>query len=143
MGTTEQTDNTIKESTEDTARKSSEELLEHHTQRDEVTGSIRKRVGSDIDAAEQFKNVIEKDCSGEEIEMKSAEETVREADAEHRTETDEEAGSIVLHVGNDMVEKEQTDIVSGAVCHEDEIVMEYKREEAKRSSRAAKKTLNQ
>ena len=92
VGTTEQTDNTIKESTEDTAREASEEFREHHTQRDEVTSSIATRVGSDTDAAEQTENVIETDCLGEEIEMKSDEETVREADEElfeHRTQTDE------------------------------------------------------
>ena len=45
--------------------------------------------------------------------MKSDVETVREADEEHlghRTQANEEAGSIVLHVGNDMDEKEKTDI---------------------------------
>ena len=54
-----------------------------------------------------------KEAGGElsEIEVKSDEETVREADEEfpeHCTQTNEEAGSIVLHVGNDMDEKEQT-----------------------------------
>ena len=48
-----------------------------------------------------------------------------------------EAGPIVLHVGNGMDETEQIDTVSGAVCHEEEIVMDYKREEAA----AAKNTL--
>ena len=75
--------------------------------------------------------------------MKSDEETVRAADGEHpghRTHTNEEAGSIVLHVGYDMDEKEQTDIVSGAVCREEEIVMEYKREEANEAA-VAKQTL--
>ena len=75
--------------------------------------------------------------------MKSDEETVREADEElpeHRTQTDEEAGSIVLRVGNDMDEKELTDIVSGSVCLEDEVVMENKREEVNGAA-AAKKTL--
>ena len=75
--------------------------------------------------------------------MKSDEETVREADEElleHRTQTDEEAGSVVLRVGNDMDEKELTDIVSGSVCLEDEIVMENKREEVNGAA-AAKKTL--
>ena len=69
-------------------------------------------------------------------------ETVREADEEqpgHCTQTDEEAGSIVLHVGYDMDEKEKTDIVIGTVCHEEEIVMEYKREEACEAAAAAKK----
>ena len=108
-----------------------------------MTGSIAIRVGSDIDAAEQTENVVETDCLGDEIEMKSDEETVRETDEElpeHGTQTDEEAGSIVLHVGNDMDDKEQTDTVSGAACHEDEIVMEYNREEANGAA-AAKKTL--
>ena len=35
-----------------------------------------------------------------------------------------------------MDEKEQTDIVSGAVCHEDDVVMEYKREEANEATAA-------
>ena len=38
------------------------------------------------------------------IEVESDEETVREADEEHlghRTQMNDEAGSIVLHVGND------------------------------------------
>ena len=51
---------------------------------------------------------------------------------EHCTRTDEEAGSksIVLHVGHDMNEKEKNDRWSGAVCYEDEIMMEFKQEEA-------------
>ena len=50
---------------------------------------------------------------------------------EHCTRTDEEAGSksIVLHVGHDMNEKEKNDRWSGAVCYEDEIMMEFKQEE--------------
>ena len=51
-----------------------------------------------------------------------------------------EAGSIVLRVGNDMDEKELTDIVSGSVCLEDEVVMENKREEVNGAA-AAKNTL--
>ena len=70
--------------------------------------------------------------------------TVREADGEklreHCTQTDEEAGSIVFHVGHDMNEKELTDSASGAVCYEEEITMAYKREEANEAA-AAKKTL--
>ena len=66
------------------------------------------------------------------IEVESDEETAREADEEHlghRTQMNDEAGSFVLYVGNDMDEKEQTDTVSGAVYHEDEIVAEHIREE--------------
>ena len=64
--------------------------------------------------------------------MKNDVETVREADEEqpgHRTQANKEAGSIVLHVGNDMDEKEKTAISSDAVCHEGEVTMEHKREE--------------
>ena len=58
---------------------------------------------------------------------------VREADEEHlghRTQANEEAGSIVLPAGNDMDEKEKTAVTSEAVCHEGMIAMEHKREEA-------------
>ena len=47
---------------------------------------------------------------------------------EHCTRTDEEAGSIVLHVGHDMTEKKKNDRVNGVVCYEDEIMMEFKQE---------------
>ena len=70
--------------------------------------------------------------------------TVRKANdeelPEHCTQTDEEASSIVFHVGRDMNEKEMTDSVSGAVCHEEEITMAYKLEEATEAA-APKKTL--
>ena len=49
-------------------------------------------------------------------------ETVKEADEEHpghRTQANEEAGSIVLQVGHDTNEKEKNDTLSGAVCYED------------------------
>ena len=76
-------------------------------------------------------------------------ETVRQADydelpehcTEHCTQTDEEAGSNVFHVGNDTNEKEMTDSVGGAVCYEEEITMAYKREEANEAA-AAKIHLN-
>ena len=45
---------------------------------------------------EQTENVIETECFGEEL-------------PEQCTRTDEEAGSIVLHVGHDMNEKEKND----------------------------------
>ena len=45
---------------------------------------------------EQTENVIETDCLGEELPWQC-------------TRTDEEAGSIVLHVGHDMNEKEKND----------------------------------
>ena len=54
--------------------------------------------------------------------------------------TDEEAGSIVLHFGHDMNENEKNDRLSGAVCYEDEIMMEFKKEETNEAA-AAKKTL--
>ena len=87
-----------------------------------------------------------KEAGGElsEIEVESDEETVREADEEHLghcTQTNEEAGSIVLHVGYDTDEKEKTDIVSGTVCHEEEIMMVYTREEASEAAAAAKKDI--
>ena len=107
-----------------------------------VTGSIAMRVGSDMDAAEQTENVTEAFFLDEEIEMKSDEDTVREADeelTEYRTETDEQAGSIVLRVGNDMGVTEQNDTVSEAVCPEDEIEIENKRDEVNGVA-AAKKT---
>ena len=59
-------------------------------------------------------------------------EMVREADEEHpghRTQANEEAGSIVSHVGHDMNEKEKNDRLSGAVRYEDEIMVEFKKEE--------------
>ena len=59
---------------------------------------------------------------------------------EHCTRTDEEVGSIVLHVGLDMNEKEKNDRLSGAVCCKDEIMMEFKQEETNEAA-AAKKTL--
>ena len=46
----------------------------------------------------------------------------------------------MLHVGHDMNEKEKTDSMSGSVCYEEEITMEYKREETNEAA-AAKKTL--
>ena len=49
-----------------------------------------------------------------------------------------QAGSIVLHVGHDMNEKEKNDRSSGAVCYENEIVMEFK-QEATNAAVAAKK----
>ena len=48
---------------------------------------------------------------------------------EHCTRTDEEAGSFVLHVDHDMTEKENNERLNGAVCYEDEIMMEFKQEE--------------
>ena len=48
-------------------------------------------------------------------------ETVREADEEHpghRTQANEEAGSIVLHVGHDMDERKTTAISNEEACHE-------------------------
>ena len=42
-------------------------------------------------------------------------------------------------VGNDMDVTEQTDIVSGAVCFEDEIEMENKQEKEKEAAAAAAK----
>ena len=47
----------------------------------------------------------------------------------HRTQANEEAGSVLLHVGNDMDENEKTVISSEAVCREGEVAMERKREE--------------
>ena len=76
----------------------------------------------------QTENVIETDCPGEELH-------------ELCTRTDEEAGSIVLHVGYDMNEKEKNDRLSGAVCYEDEIILESKQEETNEAAAAAKKTL--
>ena len=76
---------------------------------------------------EQTDNVIETDCLGEKIEKKNNDEKVRKADdeelPEHCTQTDEEASSIVLHVGHDMNEKEKTDSMSGVICYEEEITM--------------------
>ena len=63
---------------------------------------------------EQTVNVIETKCPGEkEDRAKNNDLTVRNADdeelPEHCTQTDEEEGSIVFHVGHDMNEKELTD----------------------------------
>ena len=69
-----------------------------------------------------------KEAGGEfsEIEVKSDVETVREADEDHlghRTQANEEEGSIVLHAGNDMDEKDKIAISKV------KIAMEYRREE--------------
>ena len=58
-------------------------------------------------------------------------ETARETDEEHpghRT-ANEEAGSIVLHVGHDMDDRKKTAISNEETCREGEATMEYKREE--------------
>ena len=92
---------------------------------------------------EQTDNVTETDCLDEKIENRNNDETERKADdeelPEHGTQTDEEAGSIVLHVGHDMNEEEKTGSMSGAICYEEKITMEYKREETIEAA-AAKKT---
>ena len=80
-----------------------------------------------------------------ETEVRNDVETVKEAEEEHpghRTQANEEAGSsIVLQVGHDTNEKEKNDRLSGAVCYEDEIMMELKQEETNEAAAAAKKTL--
>ena len=55
----------------------------------------------------QTENVIETDCLGEEVPA-------------HCTRTNGEAGSIVLHVGHAMNEKEKNVRLSGVVCYEHE-----------------------
>ena len=75
----------------------------------------------------QSENVIETDRLGEELR-------------ERCTRTDEEAGSIVLHIGHDMNENEKNDRLSGAVCYEDEIMMEFKKEETNEAAAAKKNT---
>ena len=104
----------------ETARETDEEHPGHRTANEEV-GSIVLHVGHDMDERKktaisneeacregeatleykreetngmQTENVIETECLGEEL-------------SEHCTRTDEEAGSIVLHVGHDMNEKEK------------------------------------
>ena len=67
--------------------------------------------------------MVETDCLGEEL-------------PERCTRTDEEAGSIVLHVGHDMTEKEENERLSGAVCYEDEIMMEFKQEDTSEAAAA-------
>ena len=102
-----------------------------------VTEHIREETNG-----EQTENVIVTDCLGEKIETKGNDETVRKANEElleHCKQTDE-AGPIVLHVRYGMDEKEKTEIVSGTVRHEEETVVEYKREEASEAE-AAKLTL--
>ena len=126
----------------------------HRTQANEEAGSVVLHVGHDMDGrkktaisdeeachegevtmeykreetnGKQTENVIETDCLGEEL-------------PEHCTRTDEEAGSIVLHVGHDMNEKEKNDRLSGAVCYEDEIMMEFGQEEKDRGSSSKKDT---
>ena len=106
----------------ETARETDEEHPGHRTANEEA-GSIVLHVGHDMDErkktaisneencsegeatmeyrreetnGKQTENVIETDCPGEEL-------------LEHRMRTDEEAGSIVLHVGHDMNEKEKND----------------------------------
>ena len=128
--------------------------LGHRTQANVEAGSIVLHVGHDMDermktaisndeachegevtmehkreetTGKQTENVIETDCLGEEL-------------PELCTRTDEKAGSIVLHVGHDMNEKEKNDRLSGAVCYENEIMMEFKQEETNEAA-AAKKTL--
>ena len=59
-------------------------------------------------------------------------ETAREADGEHpghRTQANEEAGSFVQHVGQDMDERKKTAISNEGACHDGEVTMEHKREE--------------
>ena len=105
------------------------------------------RVGSDMDVAEQADIVIEEsdvDTTEQTDNMikESDEDTARKAGEklhEHRTQTDEVTGAIATHVGSDMSVTEQTDIVIEAVCLEEEIEIENKREE--NGAAAAKKTL--
>ena len=59
--------------------------------------------------------------------METAGETYEEH-LGHRT-ANEEAGSIVLHVGHDMDERKKTAILNEETCREGEATMEYKREE--------------
>ena len=57
--------------------------------------------------------------------------TVREADKEHpghRTQANEEAGSLVLHVEQDMDERKKNVISNEEVCREGEVMMEHKRD---------------
>ena len=102
----------------------------------EEAGSIELHAGKDMDEQEKIAISSEAVCHEGKIAMEHKREetngeqtenvietendvTVRKADApEHCTQTDEEAGSTVFHVGNDMIEKEMTDSVSGAVCYE-------------------------
>ena len=124
----------------ETVREADEEHPGHRTQTKEEAGSIVLHVGHGVDErkttaisneeachedeatmehkreetnGKQTENAIETDCLGEEL-------------PEHCARTDEEAGSIVLHVGHDMNEKEKNDRLSGAVCYEDEIMVEFK-----------------
>ena len=57
---------------------------------------------------------------------------MRETDEEHpghRTQANDEAGSIVLHVGHDMDERKKTAISNEEASHEGAVTVEHKREE--------------
>ena len=124
----------------ETVREADEAHSGHRTQAIEEAGSIVLHVGHDMNGRKTtaisneeachegeatMEHVIETDCPGEEL-------------PEHCTRTDEEAGSIVLHVGHDMNEKQKNDRLGGAVCYEDEIMMEFKQEETSEAVAATK-----
>ena len=97
------------------------------------TGSNGKNTGDEkLELEKRYQEIIQKltkeaDGVFSEIEVRNDVETVREADEEHpghRTQPNEEAGSIVLNVGHDMNVKENNDRLSGAVCYQ-----EFKQEE--------------
>ena len=132
----------------ETVSEADEEHSGHRTQANEEAGSIVLNVGQDMDERKTTAISVDEAChEGEATMERKREETngkltenVIETDclrAElpgHRTQANEEAGSVVLHVGHDMNEKEKNDRLSGAVCFDDEIMMEFKQEEIKRSS---------
>ena len=124
----------------ETVREADEEHPGHRTQANEEAGSIVLQVGNDMNERKTtaisneeachereatMKHVIDTDCLGEEL-------------PEHCKRTDEEACSVVLNVGHDMNEKERNDRLSGAVCYEDETMMEFQQEETSEAAAATK-----
>ena len=116
----------------ETVREADEDHLGHRTQANEEEGSIVLHAGNDMDEkdkiaiskvkiameyrreetnGEQTENVIETECLGEKIEKRQRRYGKKKADDEelpvHCTQTDEEASSIVFHVGRDMKMKQQ------------------------------------
>ena len=133
-------------------RETDEEHLGHRTQANEEAGSIVLHVGHDMDERKKTAISTDEACHEGEVTMEhKREETngkqtenVIETDClveefpEFCTRTDENAGSIVVHVGHDMDEKEKNDRLSGAVCYKDEIMMEFEQEETNEAATAQK-----
>ena len=98
----------------------------------EVSQSKEKTAEAKKAAAQAESGKTEAEGEFSEIEVKNDVAKGREADEEHpghRTQANEEAGSIVLHVEQDMDERKKTAISNEEACREGEVMMEHKREE--------------